>query len=77
MTKTITFACLHFSVAFGVAYALTGSVLIGGAMALVEPLINTVVFHFHERAWRRWEAGRAAPAQAGAGRHLHLVSRAA
>ena len=64
MTKTITFACLHFSVAFGVAYALTGSALIGGAMALVEPMINTVVFHFHERAWRRWDAGRASSLQA-------------
>ena len=51
MKKTITFAILHFTVAFIVAYLLTGSLLIGGAMALVEPLINTVAFYFHEKWW--------------------------
>lgn len=51
MIKTMTFAILHFSVAFTVAYLLTGSALIGGLVALVEPAINTVVFYFHEKAW--------------------------
>ena len=53
MIKTMTFAILHFSVAFTVAYLLTGSALIGGLVALVEPAINTVVFYFHEKAWAR------------------------
>ena len=56
MTKTLTFAVLHFSVAFTVTYLLTGSVIIGGAVALVEPAINTVVFYFHEKVWKRIEA---------------------
>ena len=55
MLKTLTFACLHFTVAFSVAYVLTGSLLIGGLMALVEPTINTVVFFFHEKIWKRIE----------------------
>lgn len=53
LTKTATFAALHFSVAFGVAYLLTGSASIAGAIALVEPLANTVAYFFHERAWSR------------------------
>jgi len=53
MTKTITFAIMHFSVAFGVAYALTGDVIIGGAVALVEPAVNTVGYHLHEKIWQR------------------------
>jgi uncharacterized membrane protein len=53
MRKTISFAVLHFSVAFSVAYALTGSFLIGGTMALLEPAINSVVFYFHEKAWQK------------------------
>ena len=57
MKKTITFAILHFTVAFTVAYLLTGSFLIGGAMALVEPLINTVAFYFHEKWWT-WKASK-------------------
>jgi uncharacterized membrane protein len=58
LAKTASFAVLHFSVAFGIAYALTGSVSIAGALALIEPLANTVAFFFHERAWARvrWSA---------------------
>ena len=51
MAKTASFAVLHFSVAFCVGYALTGSALVGGTIAIVEPAINTVVFFFHEKAW--------------------------
>jgi uncharacterized membrane protein len=55
MKKTITFACMHFTVAFTVAYLLTGSAVVGGAVALVEPAVNTVVFYFHERVWKKFE----------------------
>ena len=62
MTKTFTFAVLHFGIAFGVAWALTGSVLVGGAVALVEPAVNTLGFHLHEKAWQRWgRSGGAGP----------------
>ncbi|MEX1669584.1 DUF2061 domain-containing protein [Zhongshania guokunii] len=56
MKKTISFAMMHFSVAFSVAYLLTGSAVIGGMLALVEPAVNTVVFYFHEKAWARIES---------------------
>jgi len=58
MKKTVTFAVMHFSVAFMVAYLLTGSVVVGGAVALVEPAINTVAFYFHERVWKRIEISK-------------------
>jgi uncharacterized membrane protein len=32
--------------------------MVGGALALVEPACNTVVFHFHEKVWKRIEARR-------------------
>ncbi|MBA1274056.1 DUF2061 domain-containing protein [Pseudomonas azotifigens] len=54
MLKTLTFAILHFATAFLVVYALTGSFVIGGTVALIEPLCNTVVFYLHERAWSRF-----------------------
>lgn len=59
LAKTITFACLHFAVAFGIAYVLTGSVGIASAIALIEPLANTVAYFLHERAWSRvtWGPG--------------------
>ena len=55
MKKTVTFAILHFSVAFTVAYLLTGSAVVGGAVALIEPAINTIAFYFHELVWKKFE----------------------
>ena len=55
MKKTLTFAVMHFSVAFSVAYLLTGSLVVGGLVALVEPAVNTVAFYCHERIWNRLE----------------------
>jgi len=39
------------TVAFTVAYLMTGSLVIGGAIALVEPMINTIAYFFHEKFW--------------------------
>jgi uncharacterized membrane protein len=44
------------TVAFLVGWALTGSLAIGGALALVEPLVNTVAYFFHEKLWERRSA---------------------
>ena len=60
MRKTLSFAAMHFTVAFLLGWLFTGSVLVGGALALVEPACNTVVFHFHEKVWKRIEQRRAA-----------------
>lgn len=60
LIKTATFAVLHFTVGFTVTYLFTGSVSIATGVALVEPMVNTVVFFFHERAWKRAE-GKAGP----------------
>ncbi len=54
LTKTASFAALHFAVGFGVTYALTGDAVIATGVALIEPAVNTVVFFFHERAWQSW-----------------------
>lgn len=53
--KTASFAVVHFSVAFGVAYLLTGDMLIGSVMAMIEPCINTMAYYFHERVWQKKE----------------------
>ena len=65
MKKTLTFAIVHFSVAFALGTLLTGSVWVGGALALLEPALNTVAYHFHELAWRRIERRETRPAPAG------------
>lgn len=63
MTKTLSFAGVYFCVAFLVGWIMTGSVWVGGALALVEPACNTVAFYFHEKIWKRIEARRDATRQ--------------
>ncbi len=68
LAKTGTFAVMHFTVAFTIAYLLTGSVGIASAIALIEPAANTVAYLLHERAWagiNSWSAlARLLPAPA-------------
>lgn len=58
IAKTASFLALHLIVGFGIAYLLTRSMVIAGGIALIEPVANSVVFFFHERAWdgRLWRA---------------------
>jgi uncharacterized membrane protein len=42
---------LHMAVAFGVMYAVTGSLAFGGLAALIEPLCNVVLLPLHDRVW--------------------------
>ncbi|HKK14144.1 MAG TPA: DUF2061 domain-containing protein [Gammaproteobacteria bacterium] len=73
MTKTATFAVLHFSIAFTVAWLLTSDVVVGGAVALVEPAVNTVGFHLHEKLWGHIERRRRrAGAGHGPGQPAHI-----
>lgn len=53
MKKTMSFGIVHMGVAFAVGYLMTGDITVGGALALVEPLCNTVAFYFHEQVWCR------------------------
>jgi uncharacterized membrane protein len=51
--KTATYAVMHLCVAVLVAFALTGSWAQALAIGLVEPVVQTFAFVFHERAWAR------------------------
>ena len=70
MGKTLSFAGLHFTVAFLLGWLFTGSLLVGGVLALVEPACNTIVFHFHEKVWKRIDRRRALRTSGGSGHGL-------
>jgi uncharacterized membrane protein len=72
LIKTATFAVIHFIVAFSVAYLLTGSAPIASALALLEPLANTVAYFFHDRLWARF-APAGVPVHSHAGHSLAPV----
>ncbi|WP_303981790.1 DUF2061 domain-containing protein [Dongia mobilis] len=70
LLKTGSFAALHFTVGFGVAYLISGSLPVALGVALIEPAVNTVVFFFHERAWANY-GGANVPADKKAPRVEH------
>lgn len=51
IAKTSTYCILHIGVATTVAYALSGNWKVALGIGLIEPLVQTVVFYFHETAW--------------------------
>ncbi len=53
MAKSATFGVMHLVIAFGVSYALTGSLAVAGAITLLEPVLNTVAHYFFDRWWER------------------------
>lgn len=56
--KTFTFALVHMTIAFSVVWALTGSIALGGIVALIEPTLNTIAYFFHEKVWERFTRKR-------------------
>ncbi|MFN3792985.1 DUF2061 domain-containing protein [Massilia sp.] len=41
----------HMTIAFVIAYAVTGSVVFGGLAIVIEPIINVLLLPLHEKAW--------------------------
>ncbi len=67
MIKTVSFGAMHISVAFAVVWLLTGDWMTGGLVALVEPCVNTVAYHFHEKIWKRYGSAAETETEADAG----------
>jgi uncharacterized membrane protein len=51
--KTLTYGLMHLVVAVAVAYAVTRNWQAALAVGLLEPLVQTVAYNFHERAWAK------------------------
>lgn len=49
--KTFSQVVTHMSIAFGLAYLLTGSLALGGLAAVIEPVINVALLPLHEKLW--------------------------
>lgn len=49
--KTCSQVITHMSIAFGLAYLLTGSLALGGLAAIIEPVINVALLPLHEKLW--------------------------
>lgn len=53
--KTVTYGLMHLTVAVAVAFALTRNWHAALAIGLIEPMVQTVAYTFHERFWKKAE----------------------
>lgn len=42
----------HLAIGFAITYAVTGSLMLGGLVVLIEPLLNVLLVPLHEQVWR-------------------------
>lgn len=49
--KPVTYSLMHLTVAISVAYALTGDWRIALGVGMIEPMVQTVAYMLHEKAW--------------------------
>lgn len=62
LKKTASYYLVHITVAAGVAYTVTGDLLMAFTLSLLEPTVQAFAFFFHEKLWER--ASRTATSQA-------------
>ena len=53
--KTCSYAVMHMVVAIAVAFVLSGSWKVALAIGLIEPMVQTVAYFFHEKFWHKYE----------------------
>ncbi len=64
LKKTASYYLLHITVAAGVAYSVTGDLLMALTLSLLEPTVQAVAFFFHEKAWERRRGSPPSPTKA-------------
>lgn len=60
--KTGSYAVMHFVIAIIVAYAITRDWRAALAVGMIEPVVQTIAFMFHDRFWSRRAAQTVAAA---------------
>lgn len=73
LAKTGTYGAMHLVVAVGVAYGISGSWKIALGIGVIEPVVQTVFYNAHERAWR-WRDARALVGQGPTGTNTVAAS---
>lgn len=54
LMKTTTYAAMHIVIAFFVAWAVSGSLVIALGISLAEPAVQILGFYIHEKLWFRY-----------------------
>lgn len=57
--KPLTYSMMHLTVAISVAFALTRDWRIALGVGVIEPMVQTVAYMLHEKAWSAGARGKA------------------
>ena len=58
IAKTISWRIAGSTSTFTIAYLVTGSAGISSGIAVIQMIVNTFLYWFHERAWNKITWGR-------------------
>ena len=58
LVKTISWRVTGSSATFAISYAVLGNWQISGTIAVVQLIMNTMLYFVHERVWNRIDWGR-------------------
>lgn len=58
LLKTLTWRLTGSTSTFTIAYILTGSLGISSGIAVVQMIVNTFLYWFHESAWNKTKWGQ-------------------
>lgn len=53
LVKTLSYYAVHLAVAAGVAFAVTGDLLVALTLSLLEPTVQMFFFFLHEKVWEK------------------------
>ncbi len=73
--KPVTYSLMHLTVAISVAYALTRDWRIALGVGVIEPMVQTVAYMLHEKAWSFGDKPKPQPAP-DASREAHFSEAA-
>ena len=54
LKKTISWRIISLIISFSIGYLLTGSLELGGLIAILDTVIKMGIFYYHETRWNRW-----------------------
>lgn len=53
LLKTLTWRVIGTTSTFAISYVVTGAVGLSSTIAIVQMIVNTVLYYIHEHVWNR------------------------
>ncbi len=58
LAKTVSWRITGSASTFTIAYLVTGSIGVSSGIAVIQMIVNTFLYWFHERAWNKINWGK-------------------